>query len=159
MSQQPTIDTERAARNGATDSASQTPPSVARAEQLMTTWGHNIGFFIGMTRQRLQNAMTSIREEADRMDQPPQHAQSANGTSSSSSTTTAQGTPDHQGQTTTQIDTQRAEQLVDNFAQRVSTIAAATGLQIRRAGAFVREDAEDIWAEAQSIRDQRKHNL
>ena len=158
MSQQPTIDTERASQNGATDSASQTPPSVSRAEQLMTVWGHNIGFFVGMTRQRLQNAMTSIREEADRMDQPRQSSQSTNRTSSSS-TTTAQETPNNQGQETSQIVTQRAEQLVDNFAQRASAIAAATGLQIRRASAFVREDAEDIWAEAQSIRDQQKHNL
>ncbi|HCI81107.1 MAG TPA: hypothetical protein DHW02_15620 [Ktedonobacter sp.] len=158
MSQQPTIDTERAAQNGATDSASQTPPSVARAEQLMTTWGHNIGFFIGMTGHRLQNAMTSIREEADRMDQPRQSSQSTNRTHTSS-TATAQGTPDYQGQATTQIVTQRAEHLVDDFTQRVSVIAAATGLQIRRASAFVREDAEDIWAEAQSIRDQQRHNL
>lgn len=154
MSQQPTTDTTYAGQNGHIEA--QTPPSVARAEQLMTEWGHNVGFFIGMTRQRLQHAAASIREEADRMDQPRQPSASENGTYPASTITT-QETPAHQGQGTEQIVTQRAEQLVDGFAQRASAIAAATGLQIRRASAFVREDAEDVWAEAQSIRYQRRH--
>lgn len=135
-----------AIHTGQTEQAVQTPPpSVVRAEQLMTNWGHRIGFFIGMTRQRLQNTMTSIRQEP----------QSANGVSSSP-TTTVQPTPAERDKA--QVVTQRAEQLVDGFAQRVGAFTAATELQIRRAGAFVREDTEDIWAEAQSIHNQRSHS-
>ncbi len=141
---------------GQTEQSIQTPPpSVVRAEQLMTNWGHRIGFFIGMTRQRLQNTMTSIHDEVERMNQPEQEPQSANG-ASSSPTTTVQPTP--AGQDKAQVVTQRAEQLVDGFAQRVGAFTAATELQIRRAGAFVREDTEDIWAEAQSIHNQRSHS-
>jgi len=87
MSQEPRVETVQAGQAG---QAAQTPPSVVRAEQLMTNWGHHVGSFIGMTRQRLQNAMASIRDEADRMDQPG--SQSTNG-ASSSPTTIVQQTP------------------------------------------------------------------
>lgn len=158
-----TIQQSDTGQTGQVEPPSQTPASVGRAEQLMTNWGHNVGYFTGMTLHRLQNAMASIREDADRMDQPQQRqqsSQSANSTSPSpSSSTTAQETSAQQGQPTTQIVNERAEQLVDGFAQRVAAITAATGLQLRRTSAFVREDAEDIWAEAQSIRNQQKHPL
>jgi len=156
MSQESTVGIEHAEQTGQTGQAAQTPPPVARAEQLMNNWGHNVGFFLGTARHRLQHALSSIREEADRMDQPQHPSQSANGTFSSSTAPT-QKTLAEQG--TGQPVTQHAEQLVDGFAQRVGAITVATGLQIRRAGAFIREDAEDVWAEAQSIRNQRKTYL
>jgi hypothetical protein len=150
MSKQPATET------GPTGQAAQTPPPVTRAEQLMSDWGQNIGFFLGTARHRLQHTMTSLREEAGRMDQPLHSPPSANGMSPSSTTTTRKA-PAHQGEATTQVVSERAEHLVDGFAQRVVAITAVTGLHVRRAGAFVREDAEDIWAEAQRIRNQRRH--
>lgn len=47
---------------------------------------------------------------------------------------------------------QRAEHLVDDAGQRLSLGIAVAGLQIRRTTALMREGVEDMWAEAQSIR-------
>jgi len=148
MSQQPVTETGQTEQAG---QAVQTPPpSVARAEQLMTEWGQRVGLFIGMTRRRLQHATTSLRDEVGNMDQPKQVASAP-----APSSPTSQPL-NEQEQGTGQLVTQHAEQLVDGFAQRVSALAAATGLHIQRADAFIREDAEDFWAEAQSIRTQRR---
>jgi hypothetical protein len=51
--------------------------------------------------------------------------------------------------------TERAEQVVGAMGQRLSQWASVAGLQIQRTTARVREDAEDLLAEAQSI---RQHN-
>lgn len=48
--------------------------------------------------------------------------------------------------------TRRAEQLLDGAAERAKQIAPVVGLSIRRFAALAREEAEDIWAEAQEIR-------
>lgn len=47
---------------------------------------------------------------------------------------------------------ERAEQIVDRMAQGIGRFAALAGLRIRKAVALTREEAEDMWAEAQSIR-------
>ena len=158
MIEEAPVGTEQVARNGQGTSTSR--PQVARAEQLMSNWGHTVGFFLGTTRQRLQNASASIRDAADRFDQPKLGQAFATGVASTTSSTQpgqptqpASVTPEQQ---TGELVTQRAEQLVDSFAQRVGAFAAATSLQVRRVSAFVREDAEDMWAEAQSIRNQRR---
>ncbi len=48
--------------------------------------------------------------------------------------------------------TQRAERLLDGMGERVGRLAAQAGRQIRRAAALAREEAEDLWAEAQEVR-------
>lgn len=152
MSQEPEVETEQSKQGGQTEQTGQTATSapVARAEQLMTDWGHSVGFFVGTARLRLQNAVKAIRDEADRMDQPTHTDQSSNASSPTSHT------PQEQNAEARQLALQKAEQQVDIFTHRVGAFFTATGLQIRRTGAFVREDAEDIWAEAQSIRHQRR---
>jgi hypothetical protein len=47
---------------------------------------------------------------------------------------------------------QRAEELVDRMGERVAHYAAFLGTKIKELAARLREEAEDIWAEAQSIR-------
>jgi hypothetical protein len=47
---------------------------------------------------------------------------------------------------------QRAEELVDRMGERVAHYAALLGTKIKEWAARLREEAEDIWAEAQSIR-------
>ncbi len=47
---------------------------------------------------------------------------------------------------------QRAEEMVDRFGERLGAWAARVGQQLRVAAARAREEAEDIWAEAQSMR-------
>ncbi len=48
--------------------------------------------------------------------------------------------------------TERAEELVDRMGESVGHLASLAGWRILKAAAFVREEAEDLWAEAQSVR-------
>ncbi len=47
---------------------------------------------------------------------------------------------------------ERAEEVVDRLAERVSQLTSTWGRKVLRWAARAREEAEDIWAEAQSIR-------
>ena len=47
---------------------------------------------------------------------------------------------------------QRAEEIVDGVGERVGFFASSMAQRIRVATARAREEAEDMWAEAQSIR-------
>ncbi len=47
--------------------------------------------------------------------------------------------------------TERAEELADRMGQRLGHATILVGLRIRKMAALAREEAEDIWAEAQSI--------
>lgn len=51
--------------------------------------------------------------------------------------------------------TERAEELLDGVAGRAKQIAPLVGPSIQRLVALAREEAEDIWAEAQEIRRSR----
>lgn len=48
--------------------------------------------------------------------------------------------------------TERAEELADRMGQRLGYVTTLVGLRIRKTAARAREEAEDMWAEAQSIR-------
>lgn len=48
--------------------------------------------------------------------------------------------------------TERAEELVDHLGGRLRFLAALAALELRHAAARVREEAEDLWAEAQHLR-------
>ncbi len=46
----------------------------------------------------------------------------------------------------------RAEEMIDNMGEQVGQFAAKLGHQLLRFTARAREELEDIWAEAQSLR-------
>ncbi len=48
--------------------------------------------------------------------------------------------------------TERAEELVDRMAWDVGYLASFVGLRLLKGASLAREEAEDIWAEAQSLR-------
>lgn len=48
--------------------------------------------------------------------------------------------------------TERAEELVDRLGESVGQFASLAGLRLLRVAALAREEAEDVWAEAQSVR-------
>ncbi len=50
---------------------------------------------------------------------------------------------------------ERAEELVDSVGRRVGPLASLVGLRLLQVAALAREAAEDIWAEAQSAREER----
>jgi len=48
--------------------------------------------------------------------------------------------------------TARAEELVDRLGESVGHFASLAGLRLLKVAALAQEEAEDVWAEAQSIR-------
>jgi hypothetical protein len=109
---------------------SQTPegtskqPATVRAEALLDNVGQRVGLIA-----------------ADHMDQPEASSQEKPGPPKAART-------EESGKPTTE----RAEELVDQWGKRIGHYTALTSLQVQRATARVREEVEDMWAEAQNIR-------
>ena len=51
---------------------------------------------------------------------------------------------------------ERAEESVDRIARSAGYLASLVGLRILKGASLAREEAEDIWAEAQSMRRERQ---
>jgi hypothetical protein len=51
------------------------------------------------------------------------------------------------------LPTARAEALVDGVAGSIAAVASVAGRRLRKAAALAREEVEDMWAEAQQIRE------
>lgn len=51
---------------------------------------------------------------------------------------------------------ERAEELVDRLGERTGDFSSMAGLRIRKLAARAREEAEDVWAEAQSVRHRKQ---
>jgi hypothetical protein len=123
-------------------------PATVRAEELFDRMGQRIGYFTALAMQRIQRATTSIREEADRLNQPePTPEEQSNGPAAT------------RKEEARRLATAKAEEMVDRMGQRISQYTALAGLQILRAVARAREEAEDMWAEAQNIRRQNNRKL
>lgn len=117
--------------------------AVVRAEAALDQLGRGLGLFAAQVNQRLQQAATSIRNEADQMDQPESETQKSSLTAAASFGDASQRA------------TQKAEETVDRLAQRFNVFAAQASYQLQKAIARAREEVEDIWAEAQNLRAQR----
>ena len=50
--------------------------------------------------------------------------------------------------------TERAEEMLDRAGEQVGRFASLLSLRLRQGVALAREEAEDMWAEAQSMRRQ-----
>ncbi|MBV8695925.1 MAG: hypothetical protein JO183_10620 [Ktedonobacteraceae bacterium] len=129
---------------------SQTPgerpgqPTTAHAEELLDSLGRRIGLFTAQTGQRIQNVAASLGDRANRVEQP----------------NTVPGEKVHsptraRAEEQEKLAMERAEVLVDRVGQRLGHFFAATGLHIQRTVARIREEVEDIEAEAQHIRKNR----
>lgn len=148
MSQTPSENTENTEQS-----------ATERANQMLNQAGMRIGILAATARARLQQATTQIRAEADHMDQitPDGIKVSAeNGHAAKrSETTTSASTSSTAAHETAPPTTDRAEQMVDVAAQRASHVAASVSFNIQKAWARAREEAEDILADAQAM---RQHN-
>jgi hypothetical protein len=134
-----------------TQGGSDKPP-VARADELLNNLGRRIGFFAGLAGQRIQSTAVNMREQTRRMNQ---HEAAAGEKSSQP----PRAQTEESAQPETEKATAKAEELVEGMAQRLGLFAALAGLQIQKTAARVREEAEDLWAEAQNIRnEQNTHN-
>ncbi len=120
-------------------------PVGRRAEAVLDRAGQNLGFFVVSTGQRIQHVATSFRKG------PAQKEPSSplsEGVSAPSS--------DAQALQAGQSAMGRAEQVVDNVGGALGILSSVVGLRMRRVGARMREEVEDMWAEAQSLRSQRE---
>ncbi len=126
--------------------------AINQAELALNQFGERIGFFTGLATHNIQKVATSLGEEAKRqsgrMDQQNtvQPESSANQTSGRLAQV--------ESQEANKQAVQKAEKVVDNMGQRVTIGVSLVSLQFQRATARVREEAEDMWAEAQYIRQQ-----
>ena len=55
--------------------------------------------------------------------------------------------------------TERADELLNRVGWTIGLFGSMIGMRLARVAAFAREEAEDMWAEAQSIRRQNGENL
>lgn len=113
-----------------------------RAERLVNRAGEQLGQLAGRAALRVQHVAQGWRKEADEID--------ASDVAPEKPAPGEIGTPDtRQKSSATQ---ERAEEMVDQFLHRASAWAAGSNYQARRTFARLREDVEDIWAEAQVTR-------
>ncbi|MBE3558627.1 MAG: hypothetical protein IMW89_05295 [Ktedonobacteraceae bacterium] len=114
--------------------------AVERAERLMDDAEQYVRIFATRSSQQIQQAIVSFRERARQKEQPAEQA---------GSPPAASAAPHEESE---QPVMERAEQLTGDMEQRLAQWTAVVGLQMRRAAARVREEAEDLWAEAQHLR-------
>jgi hypothetical protein len=123
-------------------------PPVARAEEFVDRMGRSIGLFAGLTGQRLQRATTVIRQEV-------QHARQPTTTPGEKSNQPETAQPEECAQSArpaTEKATAQAEQKVDQATQRLALLGAVMSYQVQKTAARIREEAEDMWVEAQHLR-------
>jgi hypothetical protein len=117
-----------------------------RAEQINNTIGYRLGFLAGTATQRLERAVSTIRapsqSQATRANQGAQSGPSSLLPS----------------EETMQRALVRAEELVQYTEQRLGQWSARLGHQSQRLAGLLREDLEDLWAEAQHIRHNKRRS-
>jgi hypothetical protein len=129
-------------------SQTQDTPPTERAEKLINRTGERIGFFAASSGKRLQELTVRRFGRANQGQQPTQTQKTTD-----EGPVTAQATQASQEQQPT---VERAEEMVDTMGQRFSLIGTIIGLQSQRVGSRIREQFEDMWAEAQQIRHPRR---
>jgi hypothetical protein len=130
----------------------QSVTAVERAEELIDRAGKSIGDFTALVGQRMQQAVTRVREQGAQTGATQEEK-------SGQQKTEQTAEPDQQKTEQTaepgRPAMEKADEIVDDMGQRLSLVAAVTSLQTRKITARVREDAEDMWAEIQQIRHER----
>lgn len=115
-------------------------PATERAEELLDRAGRRLGNFIASAGQRVQRTAAMTREKAE------QKNSSLNGRKLGRRAAT--------GEETNQEAMERADMLVGQMEQRLRRFASVVGFNVQKTAARVREEAEDMWAEAQHMRSQ-----
>ena len=125
-------------------------PATERAEELIDRMGRGFGVFVTSTGQRIQSTVTTLREKADQRNQPK--------TTQEAKPSQPAPAPREAGKSS-QLAMEKADQLVGQLEQRIGHFTSLISLQVLKAAARMREEAEDMWAEAQSIRHQNRRKL
>lgn len=114
-----------------------TRSATERAEEMLNRVGKRFGTFAVTAGQRVQQTAAVVRERPAQRGQPV-------------SKSTAKSTEPEEETL------ERADQLVSLMEFRLKRFTASMSRTLQRTTARVREEAEDMWAEAQHIRNQNR---
>lgn len=107
------------------------PTAVERAEQFWSDVGRSLQTVVQRARQQTQQTTTVLQKKLNE---------------------TTQSSPEAQKQEPAQPPMEKADQLVHSMEQRLAQWISTANLQMRRTSARMREEAEDILAEAHNLR-------
>lgn len=130
----------------------QSATAVERAEGLISRMEQSIASLPAAVSQRAQQATTRMGEQ---MKQTRKAGNSGSGGQEAQPKQSDQSGQSGQSNQPNQPAMERADHAVDDMGQRIGLIAAVVSLQTRKISARVREDAEDMWAEIQQVRNGR----
>jgi hypothetical protein len=116
---------------------------------LIDRMAHSIGFYTARTYLGIQNIRHTAHEETHQQDQLKRDQ-------AEPSEQTAPGQPSEQHAPSK---TRKAEEMLDHLAHRLGSLTTTAKLNFQRAAARVREDTEDMLAEAQDIRHHGDHPI
>lgn len=118
-----------------------TPLAAEYVEQILTRAGGRLGTLAGQAMLRFRQATRAFRGEAIHMDVPSSARQAERA---------------GRNATANHARMDKAEALVDQLGERVGHWALLSSLQVRQATARLQEEAEDMWVEAQELRNEWK---
>ncbi len=130
-----------------TQEKQESAAATERAEELLGSVGRGFGVFVATTGQRVQRAATTVREKAGQRGQEVPTSAKKSGKAKAS---------DAQASEAREASMERADELVRLMEFRLARFALSMNHTIQKTTARVREEAEDMWAEAQHIRYQNR---
>lgn len=119
--------------------------AIERAEKILSRAGEQFGVLVWRSRRRFQQAAQTLHEPVSHQDTPV----SASVPPKERITTAHHLQENHPA-------SERAEELVDQFGQHASHWVIENSLRARRTLARLREDAEDVFVEAQEMHNEWK---
>jgi len=124
---------------------------IIQSEELIDHLGQNIGSFMGIAWQRVQQTTQRLGKGVK---QTVPTLTKVSGERLKQDVDKEMGRFVPRGGISPVI-MQRAESLVDDMGHSLAFFASIASLQARRVAAYTREGAEDMWAEAQHLRSAR----
>jgi hypothetical protein len=122
-------------------------PAAERAEELLGRMGRGLGIFAASTSQRIQHAASTVREKAEQRSQAMSTHDKKPGQSKAAPPSPSESR---------EASMEKADELVSLIEFRLGRFASSMNRNIQKTAARVREEAEDMWAEAQHIRSQNR---
>jgi hypothetical protein len=122
-------------------------PATKQTESALNQFGQRLGFYTGLATHNIQRAVTSLGEGAKREASQVNQQKLAHPELSGNQAQVGSNGVSQQAM-------RKAEGVVDNVGQDMTHWTSLAALQIQRAMSRAREEAEDMWAEAQYIRQQ-----
>jgi len=124
---------------------------IIQSEELIDRLGQNMGSFVGIAWQRVQQTTQRLGKEV-KQTVPSLTRVSGERLKQDVGKEMRRFVP--RGEISPAV-MQRAERLVDDMGHSLAFFASIASLQARRIAAYTREGAEDMWAEAQHLRSVR----